>query len=328
MKNLGEFGLIEQLAEMVKKAGQNPPELILGIGDDTAVWQSKGITLTTTDSLVEGVHFNLNVTSWQELGWKALATSLSDIAAMGGQANYALVALSLPEETEVEDVLSLYTGILELANKHGVTIAGGNISRALHVSLNVTVSGNATKGNILTRSAAVAGDKIAISGHPGTAAAGMETLKSRFNLKAEESAALKKAFLCPEPRLSLGQLLVKNGVKAAIDTSDGLTADLAHICHASGVSARVEIESLPLHPTVKASFPNRYLTLALSGGEDYELLFTAPSDTIEKIAASTDCPITIIGEITAGAAGEIKLVDGQGQPYKTLKAGWDHFANR
>lgn len=328
---LGEFGLIDRLAGMLGSTPQGSrPGLLLGIGDDAAAWQDgAAVQLATIDSLVQGVHFNLDWTSWPDLGWKALAVGLSDIAAMGGKAAYVLVSLALPADTDVADVTGLYSGMIELAGQHNVAIAGGNMSQAPLVVINVAATGSTTAGDkILRRNGARPGDKIAVSGHPGTAAAGLEMLTTGTSFDTKTQAILSNAFLRPQPRLALGQLLVKRGVAAAIDLSDGLLADLGHICRASGTGARIEVERLPVHPAVKANFHNRATELALFGGEDYELLFTAATEKIDRIATEAGLAITIIGEIVAGPPGDISLVDRDGKHHQPRQAGWEHFAAR
>ena len=328
---LGEFGLIDRLAGMLGSTPQGSrPELILGIGDDAAAWQDgSAVQLASIDSLVQDVHFNLEWTSWPDLGWKALAVGLSDIAAMGGKAAYVLVSLALPADTDVADVTGLYSGMIELAGQHDVAIAGGNISQAPLVVINVAATGSAAAGDmILRRDGARPGDKIAVSGHPGTATAGLEMLTTGTIFDTKTQAVLSSAFLRPQPRLALGQLLVKRGVAAAVDLSDGLLADLGHVCRASGFAARIEVERLPVHPAVKAGFYNRATELALSGGEDYELLFTAGAEKMDRIAAEAGLPITVIGEIVTGPPGDITLVDRDGKPHKPRQAGWEHFAAR
>jgi thiamine-monophosphate kinase len=334
VSEIGEFGLIDRLARMVSaedKKGVAWRHLILGIGDDAAAWQGEAtIQLATVDALVQDVHFRLNLTSWAELGWKAIAINLSDIATMGGQPRYALVSLALPDETEVENVTSLYQGMLELARRFEVAIVGGNISRAPLVIINITVVGNA-KGrgqSLLTRSAAKIGDQVAVTGYLGTAAAGLEMLTKHLKFDVKASASLRKAFVQPYPRVAEGQALVKCGVKAAIDISDGLISDLNHICQASQVGARIEIERVPIAPAVKSNFGAQARELALSGGEDYELLFTGPAAIIEKARSAVSCPVTVIGEIVADKAKKITLVDKKGKRVSLPKMGWDHFARK
>jgi len=333
VSELGEFGLIELLEKMVAASGGNQAawqQLVIGIGDDAAAWQGDGaLQLATTDSLIQDVHFSLDTATWYELGWKALAISLSDIAAMGGVPQYALVTLALPPDTEVEDITALFQGMLELAQPSGVAIAGGDIVRSSLTMITTMVTGSATdRGHVLTRSAAKPGDKIAVTGFLGTAAAGLKLLREKLDLAPEAAAYLRRAFLQPEPRLAEGQLLVSHGVKAAIDISDGLIADLTHICQASHAGARIEVDRLPIAPAVKDIFGDNSLKLALSGGEDYELLFTASAGIIEKVARAASCPITIIGEITAEETGKIDLINKEGKSFHLNSGGWDHFVTK
>ncbi len=330
VSELGEFGLIDLLAKMVHK--QIPPsqQPIIGIGDDAAAWHGNALTqLATVDSFIQDVHFSLAITPWKELGWKALAINLSDIAAMGGVPRYALVSLALPDHAEVDDVTALYQGMIELAQQFGVAIVGGDTSSAPLVAINITILGSAkSEDNILTRSGAQAGDRVAVTGYLGAATAGWEMLTKELQFDPEATAGLKRAFLHPYPRIAEGQLLVDQGVKTAIDISDGLISDLNHICKASQVGARIEVDHVPIEPAVKANFADRALELALSGGEDYELLFTANTEVIDKIKARAPCPITIIGEILADKTGKITLVDSQGNPFRLDKKGWEHFTSR
>ena len=321
VSELGEFGLIDLLAKM---AGGGDKRLLIGIGDDAAAWQGDdSIQLASVDSFVEGVHFTPETTPWQEVGWKALAVNLSDIAAMGGIPRYALVALSLPDDSQVEDVAALYSGMLKLAKQYGVTIVGGDISRAPLVAIAITILGSSPTQKILTRSSSQTGDIVAVTGQLGAAAAGLEVLKHKRRLDPEADTRLKNAFLHPTPRIAEGLLLVEQGVKTAIDISDGLVADLNQICKASRVGARLEVERVPVEPMVKTAFSERALELALSGGEDYELLFTASAEIVDKVKKAASCPVTAIGEITAGKG--VTLVDKEGNPFKLAKAGWEHF---
>ncbi|MFC1957953.1 thiamine-phosphate kinase [Chloroflexota bacterium] len=333
VSDLGEFGLIDLLAKMAYSAQNKEIEawqqLILGIGDDAAAWYGNdSIQLATTDSLIQDIHFSLDITSWEELGWRAMAANLSDIAAMGGLPRYALISIALPDHSEVENVTALYKGMLELAQQSGAAIVGGDTSRAPLLIINITILGTTGSHNqpLLTRSAAKAGDKVAVTSYLGASAAGLEMLTKKLDFAAEMAAPLKKAFLQPCPRIAEGQILVEQGVRAAIDISDGLISDLGHICKSSRVGARIETNRVPVHPAVQANFGGRALELALAGGEDYELLFTANADIIDKVKTATSCPITVIGDITDGKAGEITLVDGKGNQVNMPKRGWDHFA--
>jgi len=333
ISELGEFGLINLLAEMVNESRDKQlaswRQLIIGIGDDAAAWQGDAsIQLATVDSLIQDVHFSLGVTSWKDLGWKAMAANLSDIAAMGGQPKYALVSLALPGHTEVDDVTALYQGMIELAQQFEVAIVGGDISRASLVVITITILGSTENldSRILTRSAAVPGEQIAVTGYLGTAAAGMEMITRQLQFDSKATACLAREFRRPLPRIAAGRLLVKQGVKTAIDISDGLISDLRHVCEASQVSARLEVDRVPIELEVRANFGDKSLELALSGGEDYELLFTGSPEVVAQVKKAASCPITVIGEIVAGKRGEVTLVDRQGNPFHLNKVGWDHFA--
>jgi thiamine-monophosphate kinase len=329
VSELGEFGLIDLLAKMITDARSDQlayQKLFIGIGDDAAAWQGDTSTqLATVDSLIEGIHFSLDTITWKELGWKSLAVNLSDIAAMGGVPGYALVSLALPEDTEVDDVTALYEGMIELAQQSEVAIAGGDTCRSPVVSITVSVFGHSQDNRILRRSSATPGDAIAVTGYPGSAAAGLEMLTNKLQLSPEAADYLREAFLLPRPRLAEGQLLTKQGVVTAIDISDGLIADLRHICQASQVSARVDVDRLPIHPMVRDNFGGKERELALAGGEDYELLFTGSAEVINRVKAEANCPVTVIGEITEGEPGRISLFDADGKPVIIRETGWEHF---
>jgi len=324
VSELGEFGLIDLLAKIAPQGG---PEhrMLVGIGDDAAAWRGDDSTvLATTDAMVEGVHFAAG-TPWRELGWKALAVNLSDIAAMGGEPRYALVNLSLPGTTEVDDVAQLYRGMADLANQHRVAIVGGNITSAPVIMIALTVIGRGLKEGLLRRSAAVPGERIAVTGYLGSSAARLKMLTNSLKLTPEIAAFLKKAHLRQQPRISEGQALARRGVRAAIDISDGLLADLGHVCAASKVGAIVRVRTVPIHPLVQEAFGKEALKMALTGGEDYELLFTASERIIDDVKASlgADCPVTVIGEIGDGTG--VVLLGEDGKPYHIDGHGWDHF---
>ena len=327
VSELGEFGLIDLLAKMVNSLPDK--QLVIGIGDDAAAWYGDtSIQLATVDSFIQNVHFSLDTASWEDLGWKAMAGNLSDIAAMGGVPRYALVSLAIPSHTEVEDVTALYKGMIDLAQQFGVTIIGGDINSAPLVAITITILG-CTKNrdkHILTRSAAQPGEQVVVTGYLGAAAAGLEMLTKQLQFDPEATTLLKRAFLHPYPRLAEGQLLIDHGVKTAIDISDGLISDLNQVCKSSQVGARIEIDRVPIQPTVKANLSQKSLELALSGGEDYELLFTASAEIIDKVKRAASCPITAIGDIVDDK--KITLVDSQGNPFTPGKAGWEHFISR
>jgi len=335
VSELGQFGLIDMIAKTIEKARDEKADswqnLLVGIGDDCAVWRGD-ITnqLAKVDCQVEGVHFNLDILSWEDLGWKSLAANLSDIAAMGGIPEYALVSLGLPQDTDVENVISLYKGILKLAKLTGIAIAGGNVSASFKIFVDISIFGKTgnQEGKYLSRRAARPGDLIAVTNWLGTASAGFAMLTRKTKLEFKVSDCLRQAFSQPQPRLKEGKLLVREGVKTAIDISDGLLADLNHICQASAVGAVIQIEKLPIRDEVKQAFGSRSSELALSGGEDYELLFTARPEIINRVKKSAPCLITAIGEIVSEDVGQIILIDEEGKRVTTTARGWDHFKVR
>jgi len=330
VSELGEFGLINLIRGNIARyedSGRTPwQEVIAGIGDDAAAWQGDNqIQLATTDTLVQDIHFNLNVINWEELGWKALAVNLSDIAAMGGIPKYALLALALPGELDVEDITKFINGMIHLARKLGVAIVGGNVATAPNVVITVTIIGCSEGEAILKRSTASPGDQIAVTGYLGLSAAGLQMFKGKTVSNLKLYNVLRQAHFKPMPRIKEGQTLVKQGIKTAIDISDGLIADLDHICEFSKVNAKIKIEQVPVHPAVIKNFPN-YQELALSGGEDYELLFTADEATINRVKQALNCPVAVIGDITKEQSPtRVTVVNGTGNivPYK--KGGWEHF---
>ena len=330
VSELGEFGLINLIRSNITRYEnfRHTPwqEVIVGIGDDAAAWQSDNhIQLATTDTLVQDIHFNLDVINWEELGWKALAVNLSDIAAMGGIPKFALLSLALPGEVDVEDISKCINSMMHLAREFGVAIVGGNVATAPNVIITVTIIGCSESEVILKRSTASPGEQIAVTGYLGLSAAGLEMFKGNLILDPEISNILRRAHFKPMPKVKEGQILIKQGVKTAIDISDGLIADLDHICELSEVNAKMKIEQVPVHPVVIANFTN-YEELALSGGEDYELLFTAGESTIARVKQALNCPVTVIGEITKEKLpARVTVVDSKGNiiPYK--KSGWEHF---
>ena len=335
VSEIGEFGLIERLAKMAQQVEDKHQaawqQLIIGIGDDaTAYFGNNEIQLATVDSLVQDIHFSFSYMSWQELGWKSLAVNLSDIAAMGGSPRYALVSLGLPGNTEVEDVIDLYRGMFEIAGKFRVAVVGGDTVSSPVVFISVTVIGSTGENNknMLRRSAAKAGDKIAVTNYLGASAGGLEMLNKNLKFKPKLAKELRQAHLMPNPRVAEGQLLVEKGVKCGMDISDGLVGDLAHICQESKIGAQINVDMVPVSPAVLAGFGERALELALNGGEDYELLFTASPRVINNVKKAIQCPVTVIGEITAEKAGKVTLIDSQGKSFSIKKTGWDHFTKQ
>ncbi len=337
----GEFGFIEALKQRLPKASG---DLKLGIGDDAAWWSpdvGNGI-LTTTDMLVEGVHFDLSYTSAADLGYKSLAVNLSDLAAMGAQPSTVYLSLALPARIEKAWLENYVEAFLELAQAYGVQLAGGDTVKADQLVISVTLCGLADAGKPVLRSGAAVGDDLYFSGSPGDSYLGLQLLLGRLHVPEDfgdfgdlnQSAAfLQMRHLRPSPRIELGAMLAASGaVTAMLDVSDGVIADLGHLLTASGgLGAEIEACRLPFSVAgryfIDADLVD-YVTL-LSGGEDYELLFTASPEQrleIETIAAETAVDLTRIGRITA-PAGIFMLVDGSRKPVGE-RGGYDHFQDQ
>lgn len=331
VSDLGEFGLINLIhksTSLYSDPAHTPwQEVLVGIGDDAAAWRmGDHILLATTDTLVQGVHFDLGVITWEELGWKALAVNLSDIAAMGGVPKYALLSLALPGELETADISEFIKSMMRLAREFSLAVIGGNTAAAPNVVITLTIIGCSRGEAILRRSTARAGDQIAVTGYPGLSAAGLEMLGGKTIFDPEASGMLRRAHLRPTPRIEESRILIEQGVRTAIDTSDGLVADLDHICECSNVGARISIDQIPVHPVVKTCFPN-HRELALSGGEDYELLFTADQATVARARQALSCPVTVIGDIVEDqrSSSRVTVIDAQGDTISCGRGGWDHF---
>ena len=336
VRDLGEFGLIEELRAALPPETIADDALVIGIGDDAAVWRpSPGASLViTTDSLVEEIHFRLDWTGWASLGHKTLAVNLSDLAAMGAVPRLAVLTLALRGDERVADLRELYAGLGTLAARTGTLIAGGDIVRSpAALALHVTAFGEVEAGQVLTRAGARPGDVVAVSGTLGAAAAGLRLLADgaeRARRRGTTAETLIEAHLRPEPRILLGARLWGDGASAAMDLSDGLLGDLPKILSASGVAARLDAALIPIAAAVRALFPDDRLALATQGGEDYELLFTAPADrfaTIQREGAAIGAMVTAIGRIIPREMGQppLTLRGEDGVERAVAPGAFDHF---
>jgi thiamine-monophosphate kinase len=337
VRDVGEFGLIELLAASLPVDVRVRTDVRLGIGDDAAVWQPAPgeHVVVTTDSLIEDVHFRRDWTDWESLGHKSLAVNVSDLAAMGAMPKLALISLGLAGTERVADLQAFYRGLGALARRHGVVIAGGDIVRSpVGVVLHVTALGETQGRRVLTRSGANIGDLIGVTGTLGASAAGLRLLgleAADARRRASTTDQLIEAHLRPEPRVAMGAALLHNGATSAMDLSDGLLGDLPKILAASGVSARLDEDAIPVAAAVRALFPDAWIDLALRGGEDYELLFTAPRhswDAIDAAARQTGGTVTAIGEIVASGSDPqgIELAGLDGARRTISPRAFDHFA--
>jgi len=332
IKDLGEFAVIELLKETVTAQRSGPNHgadfgyrLLVDNGDDAAAWRTGEATeLFTTDTMVEGVHFNRTTTPWTDPGWKSLASNISDIAAMGGLPMYALITLGLPPETDVDHVKELYAGMMQISNTYGVAIVGGDMVRSPVVFITVSLTG-VHPGNPLLRTAARTGDEIGVTGYVGSSGAGLRLLLENTQAPSSVAEYLKESHRRPHPAVEQGRLLARMGVETAMDISDGLADDLAKLCRASGLSARIYADRVPVHPLVKQTYPDHWLDLALYGGEDYQLLFTANPRLMSEILPQLPEGSALIGEITKGRPGEVVIAGPDGQETPAATGGWDHY---
>lgn len=332
----GEDALIAIIARM--SATGRGAGVHAGIGDDAAVLETTGgrLLLATTDLLVEDVHFRRRWAGPADVGWKAIAVNLSDIAAMGGVPRWALVALACPEDAGEPEVRAFYDGALALASEHDVAIVGGDTSSSpAGWMVNVTLLGE-TAHRPLLRSTARPGDVIAVTGTLGRAGAGFAALElesAPVSIPRAALAALTAAHLRPRPRVREGAWLGAEGsASAMMDLSDGLATDLPRLCAASGVGARVELGRVPLDDATRAlagALDADALGWATGGGEDYELLLTCRPDALERLARgladATGASLTAIGEIVQGAG--IAWLDAAGRSV-AVAPGWQHFVTR
>lgn len=330
VSGIGEFALIDRLAAALP-ANVRSAGIDLGIGDDAAVWEPTPgtVSVVTTDTLVEAIHFRLDWTDWRSLGFKALAVNLSDIAAMGATPRLATITLGLRGSERVADLVAMYEGIGELAEAHRVAIAGGDIVRSPDcLSISVTAIGEAPRDRLLRRSGAREGDVIAVSGSIGASAAGLRILAEPERFAGRTTTGLLvSAHLQPIPRIALGRLLGEAGATAAMDLSDGLLGDLPKILAASEVGATVDARTLPVAPAVRALFPETWLDLALRDGEDYELLFAVPParfDRIVRAAEAIGSTVTAIGRIELASHG-LTLRGLDGSEETVAPGAFDHF---
>jgi len=326
LNELGEFALINRIREL-SGSGRG---VLRGIGDDAAQLQIEAgyDLLTSTDLLIEKSHFDFNWTTPEDLGYKAVAVNLSDIAAMGGEPRYLYLGLACPGSTEVDRIEAFLTGALELCEEHGVILVGGDTCRSPGPwVVSIAVEGVVPTGRAIGRDGARPGDIVLVSGTLGDSALGLSLL--RKGLVPAESLALRHHR--PLPRVELGQALAKSGyVTAMIDISDGISSDLGHILTASRVTGVLDVHKLPLSGIfIEALRTNTdLLEMALGGGEDYELLFTVAAGAVHEIlvlGSQMGLPLTAVGSIRAGEP-DLWLRDAHGEERLCDARGYDHFS--
>ncbi len=330
LKDIGEFGFIDRISP---QCCINRERVYKAIGDDAAAFWSdpKRLTLVTTDLLVERVHFQRSAVSGFDLGYKALAVNLSDIAAMGGTAREAFVSIAIPEDCALEYLDAIYLGLRHLAGEFGVNILGGDTT-ASHQDLiiNIALTGSVPEAEILCRDGARSGDLICSTGCLGDSRAGLHLILHGILRDTPELEKLYQEHVRPRPHLREGRFLARQGgVSAAIDVSDGLSSDLQHLIDSGRTGARLQADQLPVSPELEW-FGRRFgcdpIEFALAGGEDYALLFTLGADRAERVQKAYQQEFgqgfSIFGEITE--SGEMELVSPSGT--RSLRpSGWNHF---
>jgi thiamine-monophosphate kinase len=329
LKDLGEFGLINHLTRHIRTYDSS---VVLGIGDDAAAFRADGdgFLLVTCDMLVEGRHFILDKISPEDLGYKALAVSFSDIAAMAGLPRHAVISAGWPEYVDLSYTERLYNGVREAAESYSVNILGGDTVKAPQLVLDVTVIGE-SKREPVTRTGARPGHLLAVTGRVGAAAAGLDLLLTGTvpELPADVKARLITAHVRPLPRVREAAALAEAGAAAMIDISDGLASEVNHICAGSGTGAVVYAGKVPLDAdTVLAAekLGKDPLQWALFGGEDYELLVALPADRVaaaREALSALGVPLSVIGEIMDKSSGVV-LATGEGVA-PLSGGGYDHF---
>jgi thiamine-monophosphate kinase len=299
---VGELRLIEAIRATLGAPGER---VVRWSGDDAAVVRARPFAVTSIDTVADGVHFDLTTHSPADVGHKALATALSDLAAMGADPGEAYVSLALPEGFDEAAALEIAHGIAALAAATGTTVAGGDVIAAGSLVIAISVTGWAdAEERLVAREGAAPGEVIGVTGALGASSAGLLALHERpAGLEPAIAAALAARHRRPAPRLSAGHALATAGATAMIDLSDGLATDARHLARASGVRLEVDTGTLPIAPGVAelANATNRDArTLAVAGGEDYELLFTIPADRWETAASAAGIPLTRLGRVLEG----------------------------
>ncbi len=349
LQDLGEFGFIEQIAEIA----EGDPRLVVGIGDDAAVLDLGGpdLTVVTTDVMLEGRHFSLDWLSPGEVGWRAGAAALSDLAAMGARPVAVFASAGLPAAWPAEQGRALVSGLMDVARSVGATLAGGDCAANEQVVLDVIALGTVPRGQQLLRSGARPGQVVAVTGALGAPGAAVALLKDRALKRAghppsprlrrteasgpsfgsdERLGPLRERFAHPQPRIAAGRRLAASGlVSGALDISDGLVADAGHLAERSGVAIIIEAEQVPVAEGCQAAAETLGVdpvTWALTGGEDFELLVALAEQDLSDLLELDPVRaigLTVVGRVEDGEG--VTVLDRNGQPMHLSSGGWDHF---
>ena len=335
LNQLDEFELIKRLRSRLRTRSSR---VIKGIGDDSAVFLTKPntIQLTSTDALIESIHFDLKTISPKQLGRKAMAVNISDIAAMGGIPYLAVISLGLPKSTSTKFINEFYSGLQKICNSYGIELAGGDtVASPKHLFINVCILGEVPKSRVFYRSGAKPGDQIFVTGNLGDSAMGLEILmdKNKNFIAAKHRNVLVKKHLEPIPRIKESSLLAKSRLKVTsmIDISDGLTQDLGHLCSKDNLGANLYEDSLPVSDALhNVCLQKRHdpINWTLQGGEDYELLFTIkPEDVknLKRLFLKANTFISHIGEITNSPKKIILARENGSKVSLKTATGFNHF---
>ncbi len=335
LADVGEFGLIDRLNNLVQREGVQAPRLSLGIGDDAACFRPHDgyELLITCDCVVEGRHYLPDHIVPKDLGRRTMALNISDIGAMGGRPLYALISLGLKNNTAIADVEAMYLGFLTELNPFEASIIGGNLTKSGNGQfIDITLIGEVEQGKMIRRSTAQKGDAILITGYPGQAALGLELL---LNAEADEDLSdhpLVRAYNTPSHRAWEGRAVAKSGYATAmIDTSDGFLGDLGHLCKESGVGALLIQENLPVSDNLIVAFEQKGKEpyhAVLGESDDYELIITCDPENVGRIrdilGSLNKDPVSEVGTITNASDG-IRLTLPDGTIQAMAPSGWDHF---
>ncbi len=330
LAEIGEFGLIRKLAS---KLPGHAPEVLLGIGDDAAVVDIDGgrYLLATCDIQIENIHFTRHGFTPEQIGWKAAAVNLSDIAAMGGIPRYALVSLAVPPKMTPDYLVQVYAGLGDCLSRFGACVIGGNTSKSTEgLIVDVTLLGETDAAHLLTRKGAAVGDVLCVTGALGASRAGLMLISSDgISVGDSVRAAALDRHRMPQPRIGEARIAATHGVSACMDVSDGLLGDAQRLAEASGVKVVIDISRVPVDDTVRSladALGGDPEDIALHGGEDFELLLTISADRVDSLKAElerkTGTPLTAIGRIEKGEGAALSQKSRSGA---NNDGGFDHF---
>jgi thiamine-monophosphate kinase len=342
ISDIGEFGLIAHMRDTLGEP--DDPDLVSGISDDAAVYRVNDegrVHVVTTDTLIEGIHFDRTFMPMEHLGFKAMSVNVSDVVAMNAMPRYATVVLGIPQHVTVEMVEQVYTGLKQACDAYDMTIVGGDTTGDHSFSLTVTVIGEANEEDVVYRRGAQVGDKICVTGDLGASYAGLKVLLAQreglkqqgqeFDPNLDPFSYVIRRHLAPPAQLKTVRDWAEAGVRptSLIDISDGLSSEVHHICEASGVGAQLYEPALPIHPEARntaSEFGEDAPAYALFGGEDYELVFTLPESKLDALDRQT---YTVIGEIEKldDPANPVHIQRADGENVALSPGGFDHFTD-